>query len=168
MKINYLTAAEENLMNILWRLESAYMREIMEQFVDPKPHQNTVSTFLKILVEKDFLRTEKEGRIFKYSVAVPFADYKKFLLKNFIGNYFENSGIDLVKALVENNFVPIEDLQNTFNIKPIPNFSPNSAENDTEISDFIEEITTGKKVKKGKKEKKNKKSTELKKKNKLK
>lgn len=156
MKINYLTAAEENLMNILWRLESAYMREIMDQFQEPKPHQNTVSTFLKILVEKDFLKTEKEGRIFKYSVAVPFKDYKTFLMKNFISNYFEDSGIELVEALVAESLVSRDDLQKSFQLKSISKTKNSDSNQDSPISDFIDEITSGKKVKKDKKKKKKK------------
>ena len=81
MKINYLTAAEENLMKLFWSLNSFYLKDVMEHHPEPKPHQNTVSTYLKILVEKGYLTTEKEGRIFKYSVAVPMEDYRNFLLK---------------------------------------------------------------------------------------
>lgn len=154
MKINYLTAAEENLMNILWRLETAYMRNILEQFEEPKPHQNTVSTFLKILVEKDFLTTEKEGRIFKYSVAVPFSDYKNFMLKNFIHNYFNDSGKDLLQNLIDENLVTSEDLEQYSAFKPKKNKMTELSEKENSISDFIEEITTEKKKKKKKKKKK--------------
>ena len=154
MKINYLTAAEENLMNILWRLETAYMRNILEQFEEPKPHQNTVSTFLKILVEKDFLTTEKEGRIFKYSVAVPFSDYKNFMLKNFLHNYFNDSGKDLLQNLIDENLVTLEDLEQHSAFKPKKNKITELSEKEISISDFIEEITTEKKKKKKKKKKK--------------
>ena len=81
MKINYLTATEENLMKLFWSLNSFYLKDVMEHHPEPKPHQNTISTYLKILVEKGYLTTEKEGRIFKYSVAVPMEDYRNFLLK---------------------------------------------------------------------------------------
>ena len=155
MKINYLTAAEENLMNILWRLETAYMRNILEQFEEPKPHQNTVSTFLKILVEKDFLTTEKEGRIFKYSVAVPFSDYKNFMLKNFLHNYFNDSGKDLLQNLIDENLVEPEDLEQYSTVKPKKNKITEISEKENSISDFIEEITMEKKKKKKKKKKKN-------------
>ena len=148
MKINYLTAAEENLMNILWRLETAYMRNILEQFEEPKPHQNTVSTFLKILVEKDFLTTEKEGRIFKYSVAVPFSDYKNFMLKNFLHNYFNDSGKDLLQNLIDENLVEPEDLEQYSTVKPKKNKITEISEKENSISDFIEEITMEKKKKK--------------------
>ena len=92
MKINHLTSAEENLMKLFWKLDSFYLKDIMEQHPEPKPHQNTVSTYLKILVEKGYLSTAKEGRIFRYTVAVPVEEYKKFLLKALTNNFFNNSG----------------------------------------------------------------------------
>jgi BlaI family penicillinase repressor len=63
MKINHLTPSEEILMSILWKLDCAYMKDVIAHYPEPKPHQNTISTFIKILVEKEFLTTEKEGRI---------------------------------------------------------------------------------------------------------
>ena len=101
MKISHLTPGEEILMNVLWRLDSAYMREIIEQYPDPKPHPNTISTFLKILVEKEFLTTRKEGRVFEYSVAIPFEDYRKYMLKIFLEDYFNNSSAEIVKLYME-------------------------------------------------------------------
>ena len=154
MKINYLTAAEENLMNILWRVDSAYMKDIMEQCEEPKPHQNTVSTFLKILVEKEFLTTEKEGRIFKYSVSVPFSDYKKHVLHQFLNNYFDGSGSDLLKTLIQEKLMDESDL-NTFNQpKTKEKTKKSQVEKDDLISDFIEELTANKEDKKQKKDKK--------------
>lgn len=154
MKIKTLTPAEEVLMNILWKLDSAYMREVMEQYPDPKPHQNTVSTFMKILVEKDFLTTEKEGRIFRYTVAVPFEDYKTFQLRIFLANYFQNSGSELVKTLLDENLLQSTELEAFVNQKA-KSSGPNKK---TAMSDFIEEITSDKKTKKkGKKKDKKKK-----------
>lgn len=152
MKINQLTHSEEILMSILWKLDSAYMRDVMEAYPEPKPHQNTISTFLKILVEKDFLKTEKEGRVFKYSVAVPFEDYRKFLLKNFLENYFDHSSPELIKILVEENLLKPTDFQKIFD----SNLKNNRKEEEKEnpITYFIEEITSDKKKKKKKKKKK--------------
>ncbi|HNC38771.1 MAG TPA: BlaI/MecI/CopY family transcriptional regulator, partial [Chitinophagaceae bacterium] len=50
-----LTKAEEQIMQVLWKKEKAFLREIVEAIPNPKPHQNTVATILKILVEKEFV-----------------------------------------------------------------------------------------------------------------
>src|SRR5690606_38624619 len=55
MKINSLTHADEQLIVVLWNLHTFYIKDVMEQPPDPKPHQNTVSTYFKILLEKGYL-----------------------------------------------------------------------------------------------------------------
>ena len=153
MKINYLTAAEENLMKLFWSLNSFYLKDVMEQHQEPKPHQNTVSTYLKILVEKGYLTTEKEGRIFKYSVAVPMEDYRNFLLKEVAANFFDNSGKDILEFLFRENLLQKEDLREHFDLKI--EIKP------TKIKEpklhIAEEILNPKKDKKKEKEKKKKK-----------
>lgn len=158
MKINHLTPSEEILMSILWKLDSAYMKDVIEHYPEPKPHQNTISTFMKILVEKEFLTTEKEGRIFKYTVAVPFDMYRKFLLKNFLKSYFDDSASELMKNLLDENLLQFSDLHQFFEIKTIVNPIVDHREKDDSISDFIEEITSTKKSKKKNKKKKDKKN----------
>ena len=146
-------------MNVLWRLDSAYMREIIEQYPDPKPHPNTISTFLKILVENEFLTTQKEGRIFKYTVAIPFEDYRKYSLHIFLEEYFNNSSAELVKVLVDENLLKEEDLPRflEMNSTVIP---IHEKEGDSDLTDFINDITSPKKKKKKKEkgEKKKKKN----------
>ncbi len=111
MKINHLTSAEENLMKLLWKLHSFYLKDIMQQHLEPKPHQNTVSTYLKILVEKGYLSTEKQGRIFKYTAAVPFEEYRKFLLQELVSSFFSNSGKEVLELLVSEHMVSHEDVK---------------------------------------------------------
>ena len=153
MKINYLTAAEENLMKLFWSLNSFYLKDVMEHHPEPKPHQNTVSTYLKILVEKGYLTTEKEGRIFKYSVAVPMEDYRNFLLKEVAANFFDNSGKDILEFLFRENLLHKDDLREHFDLKI--EIKP------TKIKEpklhIAEEILNPKKDKKKDKEKKKKK-----------
>jgi len=156
MKINHLTPSEELLMNILWKLNSAYMRDVREHYPEPKPHQNTISTFIKILVEKEYLTTEKEGRIFKYTVAVPYEDYRRFLLQNFLQNYFNNSGSELLKILLEEKFLKTKDLQPYFEVKTTVSPISEPEEPQSTLSEFIAEITSGKKPKKKDKKKKKK------------
>ena len=157
MKINSLTTTEEQLMQVLWKLDTFYSKEILESHPDPKPHQNTVSTYLKILVEKEFLKTEKEGRIFKYSVIVPQDVYKKFLLQNLIENHFDQSAKNLIGLMVEEKILKSSDINSFFDIKTtvVPTYEPE--QKTSEIGEYILELTKPKKKKKDKKKKKNKK-----------
>ena len=72
-----LTRAEEQIMQVIWKLENAFLREIINELPNPKPHQNTVSTILKILARKricgntcnwqksPILSTGEQGCLFK-------------------------------------------------------------------------------------------------------
>ncbi len=158
MKINHLTSAEENLMKLLWKLHSFYLKNIMEQHPEPKPHQNTVSTYLKILVEKGYLSTEKEGRIFKYTAVVPFEEYRKFLLQELVHGFFNNSGKEVLELLINEHMISQEDIKE-LGIE-ISVISQEEAEEPT--FEYADEILNPKKTKdkkkgKDKKKKKNKK-----------
>ncbi|WP_345201111.1 BlaI/MecI/CopY family transcriptional regulator [Chryseobacterium ginsengisoli] len=151
MKINHLTSAEENLMRLFWKLESFYLKDIMEQHPEPKPHQNTVSTYLKILVEKGYLSTEKEGRIFRYNVLVPFEEYRKFLLKELSHNFFHNSGKEILSFLIHEKLISQEDMKDlnlNIEIKPFKV---------KEEFEYANEVLNPKKDKKKDKDKKKKK-----------
>lgn len=151
MKINHLTSAEENLMRLFWKLESFYLKDVMEQHPEPKPHQNTVSTYLKILVEKGYLATEKEGRIFKYSVVLPMEEYRKFLLKDLTHHFFHDSGKEIVSFLLHEKIISKEDLKE-FN--PVIEIKPLKV---IEEFEYANEILNPKKDKKKSKDKDKKK-----------
>lgn len=102
-----LTSGEENLMQVIWKSNAAYLKDIMTAFPEPKPHQNTISTFLKNLVEKNYLKTNLEGRIYRYEVAVKKSVYKKVLLKNFIENFYNSNPNELLVDLMEEGLIQL-------------------------------------------------------------
>lgn len=164
MKIQPLTTAEENLMQIVWQLQSGYLKDIVEQHPEPKPHQNTISTYLKILLEKQFISAEKEGRIFRYSVAVPYEDYRKFQLRSFVENYYANSGKDLLKALLDDQLLTTKDFSDYVEVRTeAPEAIEKAKEETNPIADYIDELTSDKKKKKKKKKKDKKKDKKKKK-----
>ncbi|MBL3549102.1 MULTISPECIES: BlaI/MecI/CopY family transcriptional regulator [Chryseobacterium] len=163
MKINHLTAAEENFMKLFWKLNSFYLKDVMEQHPEPKPHQNTVSTYLKILVEKGYLSTVKEGRIFKYSVLVPFEEYKKFLLKELSHHFFNDSGKEILEFLMNEKLISQNDLKGYFDLKI--EIKPTKIEEPK--FEFADEILSPKKEKKTKVKEKDKDKDKKKKKKKI-
>lgn len=82
---------EEQIMQIVWKLEKAFIKDIIDEMPEPKPHYNTVATMVKILAEKGFLSAEKLGNTYQYTPLVPLADYRKQDVASIKRKYFGNS-----------------------------------------------------------------------------
>jgi BlaI family penicillinase repressor len=110
MKI--LTKAEEQVMQVLWKLEKGFLREIIDAMPVPKPHQNTVATLLKILVDKEFVSITVLGRQHLYTPLVGKDEYSKRTMKQIVKGYFEGSFSNVVSFMVKENNISIEELEN--------------------------------------------------------
>ena len=86
-----LTVKEEEIMNIIWELDEAFIREVHENFKKPKPHYNTVATLIKILVKKGFLNSEKIGNMHRYRPLISYDQYRNEDLDEIKKKYFNNS-----------------------------------------------------------------------------
>ena len=109
MKI--LTKAEEQVMKVLWKLESGLLMEVVENMPHPQPHKNTVATILKTLVDKEFVRIELIGRIHRYYPSVSKQVYSKGTLTNVAKGYFEGSFSSVVSFLVDEKKLSVQDLE---------------------------------------------------------
>ena len=83
----------------------------MEALPEPKLHQNTVATFLKIMVDKGFVEVEAVGRIHKYIPTISKEDYSKKTFTGLVKNYFSGSYKEAVSFLVDENQLSIQDLE---------------------------------------------------------
>jgi BlaI family transcriptional regulator, penicillinase repressor len=106
-----LTRAEEQVMQAIWKLEKAFLREITDEMPAPKPHQNTVATLLKILIEKGFVDIEVMGRMHRYFPLVTKEVYSKASIKNLVKGYFEGSFTDAVSFMVKEKNLSVEELE---------------------------------------------------------
>ncbi|MBA4197510.1 MAG: transcriptional regulator [Chitinophaga sp.] len=106
-----LTRAEEQLMQTLWRLEKAYLKDIVEDQPEPKPHSNTVATILKILVEKGFIGIEVHGRVHQYYPLISKEAYSASSISNLVENYFEGSFADVVSFMVDKKKLKVKDIE---------------------------------------------------------
>jgi BlaI family transcriptional regulator, penicillinase repressor len=105
------TKAEEQIMQVLWQLEKAFVKEIVEQMPDPKPAYNTVSTIIRILETKEFVNHEAFGKNFRYYPLISKDEYSKFYLKNFIGNYFSNSYKQMVSFFTAKDSMSVKEME---------------------------------------------------------
>lgn len=106
-----LTKAEEEVMNILWNLEKAFVRDILDEYKESKPAYNTISTIIRILEEKGFVKHESFGRSHRYFPAVDKIAYKKYYMKNVLGRFFDNSYKNLVSFFSSSDDLSIEELE---------------------------------------------------------
>jgi BlaI family transcriptional regulator, penicillinase repressor len=86
-----LAKREEQIMQVFWQLEKAFIKEIIPLLPEPKPHYNSVATMVKILEEKGFLDHETVGNVYRYFPVVKKEDYQKHAMKDIVSQYFDNS-----------------------------------------------------------------------------
>jgi BlaI family transcriptional regulator, penicillinase repressor len=106
-----LTKAEEQIMQVIWKLEKAFLREIVESLPEPKPHQNTVATILKILIEKEFVAIEVIGRNHQYYPLISKEAYSKGTLQQVAKGYFGGSFSNMVSFFVKEKDISIKELE---------------------------------------------------------
>src|SRR5882762_10874046 len=95
-----LTKAEEQLMQVLWKLGKGFLKDIIEASPEPKPHSNTVATILKILVEKGFVEYKVFGRNNLYEPLISQAEYGKKSVNQLIKGYFDGCPARLVSQFI--------------------------------------------------------------------
>ena len=106
-----LTKAEEQVMQVVWKIREGFIRDIMDALPAPKPHQNTVATMLKILVEKEFVGIRLYGRQHQYYPLISRDAYSKASMKSLVKSYFGGSYSDAVSFMVKENTISLEDLE---------------------------------------------------------
>lgn len=106
-----LTKAEDEVMQILWKLENAFVKDIISRMPKPKPAYNTVSTIVRILEQKGFVDHEVFGKSHRYFPLIPKSEYRTQVLKNLVSKYFEGSISSLVSAFVKQEKINPEELE---------------------------------------------------------
>jgi predicted transcriptional regulator len=86
-----LTNAEEQLMEHLWKLEKAFMKDLLEVYPKPKPATTTVATLLKRMIDKQFVAYNEFGNSREYYPLVKKTEYFSKHVNGLISNFFNNS-----------------------------------------------------------------------------
>lgn len=105
-----MTSKEEEIMQVIWKLEKAFVKEIIEELPEPKPHYNTVSTLVRNLEEKGLLLYDAFGNSHRYYAAISQDLFRKKKLKDLMGGYFDNSFKNLVAFFTNEEPLSQEEL----------------------------------------------------------
>ncbi len=106
-----LTKAEEQIMQALWKIKKGFLKDVVDEMPEPKPHPNTVATLLKILVDKNFVGTEVHGRMNEYRPLIGKQAYFKNTMNGLVKGYFDGSFTQAVSFLVAEKKLSVADLE---------------------------------------------------------
>ncbi len=106
-----LTKAEEEIMQVLWELNSAFVKDIIIKLPEPKPAYNTVSTIVRILQQKGFVGHEIHGKSHKYHPLITKNAYTKSFMKGFVKRYFSGSYQQMVSFFSKEDDLSLSELE---------------------------------------------------------
>lgn len=103
-------------MHILWKLEKAFVKEVMAEITDDQPHYNTLSTIIRNLEEKGYVAHKAFGNTHQYFPIIKKEDYRKAFMSNAIENFFNNSYKSMVSFFAEEEKISAEELREILTI----------------------------------------------------
>ena len=106
-----LSNAEEQLMQILWKLEKAFMKDLIEAYPEPKPATTTVATLLKRMQDKGFVDYVQYGRSREYFPLVKKNSYFSKQVNGMIKNFFNDSAAQFASFFTQETDLSQKELE---------------------------------------------------------
>jgi len=106
-----LTNKEEEIMHILWRLEKGFVKDVLAEITEDKPHYNTLSTIIRNLEEKGYVSYNAFGKTHQYYPIISKETYKTKYMNTAIENYFNNSYKNVVSFFASEEKISINELK---------------------------------------------------------
>ncbi len=110
-----LTKREEEIMHIFWKIKKGFVKDIISELPDNPPY-NTISSIVRILEKKGYLKYKQYGNTYEYSPKISKRRYTKKVFKNFLTNYFDNSYKNVVSFMVKENKLNEKDIEEMMEI----------------------------------------------------
>ena len=106
-----LSTKEEEVLGFFWDKGPLFVKQILEFYDDPRPHFNTISTYVRSLEEKGYVGHQEFGNTYQYHGIVSRDDYKKKTLRGIVSKYFNNSYLGIVSSLVQEEEISLDELK---------------------------------------------------------
>lgn len=106
-----LTNKEEEIMQILWKLEKAFVKDVLAEIKADKPHYNTLSTIIRNLEEKGYVGYTAYGKTHQYHPIVTKEAYRNKFFNNVIDNYFNSSYKNVVSFFAKEEKISVDELK---------------------------------------------------------
>jgi len=106
-----LTKAEEQVMQYLWKIKKGFLKDIVEQFPEPKPAYTTISTVVRVLVKKEFIGYQKYNKVYEYFPLVNKENYLKRSFEKMMKSYFNDSPEKFASFFTNENDLSLSELE---------------------------------------------------------
>lgn len=107
-----LTKSEERIMQVIWRLQKAFVKDIIEELDDePKPPYNTISSIVRLLEKKGYVNYNAYGKTYEYFPAISKEEYAKTSFSKLFSGYFDNSPKSLLSFMVKEQKLSQKDIE---------------------------------------------------------
>ncbi len=106
-----LTNKEEEILQILWKLEKAFVKDVLFEIKDEKPHYNTLSTIIRNLEDKGYVGYTAYGKTHQYFPLITKEAYRKRFFNNAIDNYFNSSYKNVVSFFAKEEKISVAELK---------------------------------------------------------
>ena len=107
-----LTKTEERIMQVLWKLKKAFVKDIIDALPDdPKPPYNTISSVVRLLEKKNYVGYKAYGKTYEYFPLISKTEYRKDYFKTMLSGYFDNSAESLLSFMVKEQKISDEELK---------------------------------------------------------
>ena len=120
-KMQKLTNKEEEIMQILWKLKKAFVKEVMAEITEEQPHYNTLSTIVRNLEEKGYVSHNAYGNTHQYYPVVSMEEYRKRFMNKAIDNYFNSSYKNMVSFFAKEEKISAAELREILAMIEKPN-----------------------------------------------
>ena len=109
--IKELTIKEEEVMQCFWEHGPLFVKQLVEMYPKPKPHFNTLSTYVRSLEEKEYLSHEVFGTTYRYFSIISEEEYRRGNLKTVVKKYFDNSYLSVVSSLIKDENISVDEVR---------------------------------------------------------
>ena len=106
-----LTKAQEQILQVLWKIKEAVVNDVIEQLPEPKPAYNTVSTVIRVLEKKEYVSHKVYGKTHVYYPKVSKAEYRQHAFSDMLKGFFNNSVNQVVSFFVKQKKLSIQELE---------------------------------------------------------
>ncbi|MEQ8552649.1 MAG: BlaI/MecI/CopY family transcriptional regulator [Cyclobacteriaceae bacterium] len=108
MKFNQ---SEEQIMKYLWKLDTAYMKDLVEEFPNPKPAYTTVATMVTRMIKKDYVGFHQRGSVREYYPKIKKSDYFSLQIKSMMKDFFNNSAAQFGSFFAKKTELTVDQLE---------------------------------------------------------